>query len=298
MNIKFQLITKYFIKRIILIFFDKLLNENSLNQELKMKNKKFNLYYFLIIISILLLMFSIFNIFLWIKDKEKTKIIEQNIKKNLNKQINYENNNNEINTTDIYDEYANQPFLQIDFSNLLLTNNETVGWIKVNGTNIDYPIVQSKDNKYYLNHSFDKSESKAGWIFLDFRNNLDDLDKNTIIYGHGRLDNTMFGNMRLMLEDSWLKNDNNHIIQISTPKYNMIFQIFSIYTIFKETYYITTNFNEYSFQEFLKTITERSIFNFNTSTNNSDNIITLSTCKNNFGDRIVVHAKLIKKETR
>ena len=69
---------------------------------------------------------------------------------------------------------------------LLKENQETVSWITVNGTNINYPVVQHSDNEYYLNHSFDGSENSAGWIFLDYRNNIENTEKNTIIYGHSR----------------------------------------------------------------------------------------------------------------
>ena len=54
------------------------------------------------------------------------------------------------------------------------------GWIKVDGTDIDYPFVQTTDNSYYLNHSFTKEENKSGWIFLDYRNNINNLDKNSV----------------------------------------------------------------------------------------------------------------------
>ena len=83
----------------------------------------------------------------------------------------------------------------------------------------------------------------------------------------------------------------------STPKSIMTFKIFSVYTIPKEGYYIKTYFssNKY-FKEFLETIMKRSIYNFNTDVNTSDKILTLSTCKDNFGKRVVVHAKLLKKE--
>ena len=70
--------------------------------------------------------------------------------------------------------------IDINFNELKNINNDVKGWIKVNGTNINYPFVQSKNNKYYLTHSFDKSYNSAGWLFLDYRNN----NKNTIIYAH------------------------------------------------------------------------------------------------------------------
>lgn len=182
----------------------------------------------------------------------------------------------------------------INFSELLKVNNEIVGFIKVGGTNINYPVVRSNDNKYYLNHAYDKKKNIKGSIFLDYRNNLDSLSKNNIIYGHGMYDNTMFGSLDNLLTDNWLKNDNNYYIKLYTPNKLLVFKIFSVYTIEKEGYYIKTYFsNREVYKKFLKTIEKRSIYDFGVSIKTSDKILTLSTCKNNFGKRIVVHAKLI-----
>ena len=86
---------------------------------------------------------------------------------------------------------------------------------------------------------------------------------------------------------------------MSTPKENTMWQIFSTYTIPKESYYITTNFkNDGDYATFLKTIKERSEEEFSGTVNTNDKILTLSTCKDNFGNRVVMHAKLIKKEVR
>lgn len=188
-------------------------------------------------------------------------------------------------------------FLSIDFLQLQEINSDVVGFIKVENTNISYPIVKSSDNNYYLNHSFTNEKNDAGAIFLDYRNDLDNLSKNTIIYGHGRIDNSMFGSLDNLLEEEWLKNKDNYYIKISTPKNKMIFKIFSVYTIEKESYYLKTYFsNSKYFKTFLETIMKRSIFNFKTNVNTNDKILTLSTCKDNYGKRIVVHAKMIKKE--
>ena len=84
-------------------------------------------------------------------------------------------------------------------------NSDVVGWIQVAGTNINYPIVQSNDNDFYLNHSFDKSINGAGWVFMDYRNNPSSFDKNTIIYAHSRVDGSMFHTLRNVVKESWFK---------------------------------------------------------------------------------------------
>lgn len=186
---------------------------------------------------------------------------------------------------------------EYDFDKLKEINTDIVGFIEVDNTNISYPVVKSSDNRYYLNHSYKKEKNNIGSIFLDYRNDLDNLSKNNIIYGHGRLDNTMFGSLNNLLNSSNLDSKESYYITLSTPKSIMTFKIFSVYTIPKEGYYIKTYFssNKY-FKEFLETIMKRSIYNFNTDVNTNDKILTLSTCKDNFGKRVVVHAKLLKKE--
>ena len=186
---------------------------------------------------------------------------------------------------------------EYDFDKLKEINTDIVGFIEVDNTNISYPVVKSSDNSYYLNHSYKKEKNNIGSIFLDYRNDLDNLSKNNIIYGHGRLDNTMFGSLNNLLDSSNLDSKESYYITLSTPNSIMTFKIFSVYTIPKEGYYIKTYFssNKY-FKEFLETIMKRSIYNFNTDLNTSDKILTLSTCKDNFGKRVVVHAKLLKKE--
>ncbi len=195
--------------------------------------------------------------------------------------------------------YVHLPFKEVDFTSLLDRNKDTVGYIHMENTNINYPIVSSGDNEYYLNHDFNKKSNKAGWIFLDYRNNLDNLSDNTVIYGHGRIDNTLFGSLKKVLTNNWQKNKENYVIRISTPKENMLFQIFSVYTIDAESYYITTNFVRPERKiKWIEDMKERNIAPTDTEVSVEDKILTLSTCQNNNGKRIVVHAKLIKKETR
>ena len=132
--------------------------------------------------------------------------------------------------------------INVDFDELKKINSNTKGWIQVNGTNINYPFVQAKDNKYYLIHSFDKSYNNAGWVFLDYRNNINSLSKNTIIYAHGRLDTTMFGSLKNILKSGWLNNTNNYVVKLSTETENTLWQVFSVYNIPTTSDYIKTEF--------------------------------------------------------
>ncbi len=166
-------------------------------------------------------------------------------------------------------------------------------------TNINYPVVKTNNNTYYLTHAFDKSKNSAGWVFMDYRNNPENLNDNTVIYGHGRVDNTVFGSLKNALTKNWQSNKDNYAIWLVTKKENLLFQIFSIYTIKSESYYINTSFSSTGQkQEWLNEMKKRNVAPINTTVNTNDKILTLSTCKNNTGDRIVVQAKLIKKLTK
>lgn len=105
----------------------------------------------------------------------------------------------------------------------------------------------------------------------------------------------MFGSLVWCLKESWYTNEDNWYVKISTPTANTVWKIFSIYTIVPETYYITTYFStEEEHQTFVKTIKERSIYDFNTEINTDDKILTLSTCTDDGTKRVVIHSKLIK----
>lgn len=180
----------------------------------------------------------------------------------------------------------------VDFNSLKKQNSDTFAWIKVNNTNIEYPIVKAKDNEFYLNHSFDKSSNGAGWIFADYRNKFDGTDKNIVVYGHNRKDKSMFGSLRNVLNPDWYNNKKNYDITFITQNQNCIYKVFSVYQIPKESYYIRTEFSsDDEFEKFLKTLTSRSIKNFGTYVCKRDRILTLSTCAGNDNDRIVLHAK-------
>lgn len=272
----------------------------------KRKKKKRRLKKWVLILIIIVLGFiSSFNILKlldWSKDNKKTNNNIKEIENTKTEEIKDNENTELISTPDDkesdYWYYITFPLIKVDFTELIKKNEDTVGWINVNNTNINYPVVQSTDNNYYLTHSYDKKENEAGWVFLDYRNNKDFTSKNNIIYAHSRLDKTMFGSLSKVLKQSWYKDKSNHIIRLSTPTEDSLWQIFSVYVIKEETYYITTSWSkDTEYLDFLNTIKERSKYNFNTELNINDKILTLSTCYSDT-ERTVVHAKLIKKNKR
>lgn len=180
----------------------------------------------------------------------------------------------------------------VDFNLLKKQNSDTAAWIKVNGTNIEYPVVKAKDNEYYLTHSFDKSSNSAGWIFADYKNKFDGTDKNIVLYGHNRKDKSMFGSLKNILSSDWQNNIENTEITFISENENCVYKVFSVYQIEKEDYYIKTNFTSNNeFEKFLETIKTRSVKDFETPVSSADSILTLSTCAANDDYRTVLHAK-------
>lgn len=282
------------------------INNDKNNKKRKRKKKKNTTWIFVILCSIFIsiIVFCLIKIFIWGKDNKDTSKVINDITNAVNFTLRDDDDNTELvndtneEETSDYWYYIKFPLIDVDITELKEKNSDTVGWINVNNTNINYPFVQTKDNSYYLNHSFDKKYNEAGWVFLDYRNNNDLNNKNTILYAHSRLDKTMFGSLSKVLKSSWYNNKDNHIIRLSTDTENTLWQIFSVYKIPEESYYITTNFNNNEeYNKFLNTIKQRSIHNFNTNLDTNDKILTLSTCYSDT-ERTVVHAKLIKRSPK
>ena len=254
-------------------------------------------------IAITLLSYSGFQIWKWNLDNKKTSKQEKEIKDVVKvEEVPASDEDTLVNSpqdkNNDYWNYIKLPLINVNFDELLAKNSDTVAFLKVNGTNINYPVVQSNDNSYYLTHSYDKSKNDAGWVFLDYRNDINNLSQNTIIYAHGRWDTTMFGSLKNVFKNDWYNKTDNYVIHLSTPSYNSLWQVFSVYSIPTETYYLTSNFvTTESFQTFLNTIEGRSKWNFNAEVNTNDKILTLSTCYND-KEKVVLHAKLIKTQTK
>ncbi len=174
------------------------------------------------------------------------------------------------------------------------TNADTVGWLTVNNTTVNYPVVQSTNNSYYLNHDFNKNSNSLGWIFMDYRNNSSELDQNTVIYGHnisrGRI---MFGDLSKTLNESWYKNVNNQYITFNTANGDKQWRIFSIYKIAATNDYLYNTFEtQDDYMAFIDKMRSRSIYDFGAEVLPNSKIITLSTCQNS-KYRLVIHAVLV-----
>ncbi len=177
-------------------------------------------------------------------------------------------------------------------------NSDTVGWIRMAGTNVNYPVVQTGDNDYYLKRDFNRAWTNAGWIYGDYRCNFNDLkaNKNLIIYGHGRRDMSMFGSLEYCRRDWWLNNPSYHTIHLNTFNESSVWRVFAVYTTSVDFYYIQTNFHyNGEFTNLVNEMKARSLRDFGVEVTEDDTILTLSTCTTD-ADRLVVSAVLV--ETR
>ncbi len=175
-------------------------------------------------------------------------------------------------------------------------NSDTVGWVTVNNTTVNYPVVQALNNSYYLTHDFNKNSNSLGWVFMDYRNNPYVLDQNTVIYGHNiAKDKLMFGNLSETLNPNWYKKESNQYITFNTAWQDMQWKIFSIYKIAATNDYLYNTFDtQEEFLGFVNKIKSRSIYDFGVEVKENDKIITLSTCQNSGKNRLVVHAVLVQ----
>ena len=152
-------------------------------------------------------------------------------------------------------------------------NYDGIPYLKVNNTKIDYVVVKAKDNDYYLHHNFNKKSNVAGWVFADYHNKFDGSDRNIVIYGHNMKNGTMFGTLKKTFKKEWYKNTDNHIITLVTEQGTLKYQVFSVYSIPVEDYYINTKFSsDNDFYKFIKTLKSRSIHNFKVDVNKTDKI--------------------------
>ncbi|MBQ8131582.1 MAG: class B sortase [Bacilli bacterium] len=231
------------------------------------------------ILTIILVLTGFFFFYEWYKENNKNEKLKDDLIRHSNQTI----------KTDEY------PYITTNLSSLIKQNKETIGWVKVPNTNINYPVVQTKDNSFYLNYDFDKKENTAGWIFLDYRNHLDNSDNNYIIYGHNRLDNSMFGTLKNTMQEDWYKN--NKYIFFNTINSYLTYKVFSIYSIDKDDFKSNINLiTEEDYKEYINNSLQRSIYNFNVSVTTQDQLLTLYTCDNDNENRTILQAKLVQQK--
>lgn len=143
----------------------------------------------------------------------------------------------------------------IDFEELARINPDVVGWIRIPGTNIDYPIVQGETNDTYLHRSFEGEETAAGSIFLDFASQRDLRGYNNIFYGHHMRNGSMFRDIVYYKEEEYFKE--HQYFELYTPKETIHLKAVSCYYIKNDPTVRRTRFkSREAFQEFVRKMIE------------------------------------------
>ena len=182
---------------------------------------------------------------------------------------------------------------EIDFDALLATCPDVRGWLYCADTVIDYPVLQSKDNDYYLHRFMDGSVNANGSLFVDFRCMGDFTGRNTVIYGHHMQNGSMLASLVNYRQQEYY--DAHPIMYLNTPQGDYRLEIFSGFVTGDNSRVYSFYFaNDESFSEWLTLMAGYSEFDCNVSVGPEDRIVTLSTCTYDYNNaRYVVLAKLV-----
>lgn len=189
-----------------------------------------------------------------------------------------------------------------EYEEFLSQNPDLVGWLTIQGTKVDYPVVQkTEDNDYYLNHSFDGSEDSAGTIYVDYRSDIVNPTTNTMVYGHNMKNGTMFGSLKNYLQEDFFKE--YRYIQFNTIYEHRLYQVVSV-GLSEVAYQDENSYRYYNFiqannmeewQEFVDNVSSLAIYQSDVTLEPSDEILTLSTCNSYTEDgRLFIVAKRIQ----
>lgn len=181
---------------------------------------------------------------------------------------------------------------EIDFASLKAINKDVVGWLYLPDTVINYPVVQGEDNSYYLKRLVDGSYNANGSLFIDYQNQMDFSDDNTLIYGHHMDSGKMFATLVKYKSQEFY--DEHPIIYFLTEEQNYKMEIFAGYvtTPDSDSYLLTAGSRAQTI-EWMKEMFHNSDFYADVTIRPEDHIMTFSTCDYDFHDaRYVVHGKM------
>lgn len=180
-------------------------------------------------------------------------------------------------------------------------NNEIIGWLEIEDTNINLPVCQTTDNDFYLTHNYKKEKSKGGSLFLDKNFDLVNGSSNYLIYGHRNTQGLMFEDLLKYSKEDFY---NNHkTIKFTTNKDDSVYEIMSVFysrvyykkekDVFRYYNFVNAN-NEEEYKDFVNNCKKSSIYNTGVTANYGDQLLTLSTCEYSQEDgRFVVVAKKV-----
>ena len=192
--------------------------------------------------------------------------------------------------------------MNLKYSYLYAVNQDLVGWLKIDNTNLDVQIVQGEDNDYYLRRDFYQKSSRYGCPYLDFKNDPKYLDDNTVIYGHHMTDGLMFSNLDKYRTLEGYKE--SPIIEYSTLYDTHYFKVFAAFVTnsdvadddnYMYNIMVTDFSTDQKFTSFVEEAKKRSIIDTGVSVQPDDKLITLVTCTYDFNDaRLIIMGRLLR----
>lgn len=253
----------------------------------------------LVVLMASLFLFSVYKV----SDYFYQSYVQQQINENIREQYHDLQQDELVQVESAQDEYSHDGVAGDEIERVMLNqfvplvemNEDVLGWINVPNTVIDYPVVQTDNNDYYLDHNIEQNSSKTGSIFMDFRNNGEAKDRHTILYGHHMRDGSMFKDLEQYSDQDFF--ERNASITFTTLYETVEWEIFSVYVTDTDFYYIQTDFrSNRDYVGFLNKLQDKSMFaQEDVDLSEDDQILTLSTCSYAFNDaRLVVHAKKIQ----
>ena len=185
-------------------------------------------------------------------------------------------------------------------------NPDIVALIEIKGTKINYPVVQTEDNSYYMTHNYKKEESKDGALFLDKDYDWNKPSTNLLIYGHNNIGSKeMFVDLTKYKKESFYKE--HKTINFTTNEEEAEFEIISVFlsrvyyqhekNVFRYYYFIDAE-SKKDFNSFIDNAKKVSLYNIDATATYGDQLMTLSTCDySQTNGRLAVVARKIIKET-
>ena len=182
----------------------------------------------------------------------------------------------------------------VDFAALSEINPDIVGWIYIEDTEINYPVVQGSDNQYYLKHLFSGEYNSSGCIFLDSRVAEDFSDRHSILYGHHMKNGTMFSGLdQYKVQEHY---DSHPTALLMTPTGNYEVTFFAGYVAsVADTAWNVGFGSDAEFEAWLESARERSCFESDIPVAVTDGILTLSTCSYEFDNARFVLLGVLQK---
>ncbi len=264
--------------------------EKEKKEKIKKGNVKKYVLVVLIFVLIILLICLGYNIYINNRDKNNMKELQKEIE-----------TQEKENTINIVEEEKNQEIIK-KVSELQLENDDIKGWIKIDDTKINYPLLQGDDNEYYLKRNYKKENSNYGSIFIDKDCDLNDINSNVIIYGHNMKDKEMFQNL-LNYEDKGFYEQHKNI-EIITNEKTMTYEIVTVFKsrVFYQNetnvfryYYCKDLSNQEKYNDYINNCKKIQLYDTGINAEYGEQLITLIVCEYSQNNgRMVVVAKKIK----